>query len=174
MLLARRIAAYLVDILILFVVLAPVGVLIQRVLPTSPQTGIAIWHTILWNFSLPVWLYFIISDQTEDGATCGKRWFKLQVTDIIGRRLSVGRAAGRTAVKLLPWELTHLSAFALSTELNQFNHIQTIGLMAANALLLIYLGLATATKGQRSIHDFVVGTVVQPAITSSGRGAKEG
>jgi len=161
-LLGRRVAAYLVDILLLFAVLAPAGQLILWLLGVeTPRTGPTIARVILWNFSLPVWLYFILSDQSAAGATLGKRLLKVQVRDISGERLSIGRALARTAVKLLPWELVHVSAFAFSTDLGQLSGPQLIGVAAANVLTIIYLGVAITTRGQRSAHDYAAGTLVR-------------
>ena len=169
-LLVRRVAAYLLDILILFAVLAPIGYLLQRLAGlTMTQTGPEIWRTILWNFSLPSWLYFILSDSSRLGATFGKRLLWLQVRKINDRRLSPGRALGRTAIKLLPWELVHISAFALSQDLAQFSPLQIGGLIVANLLMVVYLGAAAATKGRRSVHDFVVRTLVRPIREPEGR-----
>ena len=163
-LLGRRIAAYLLDMLILFGVLAPAGQLILWLLDaTPPQTGPAIARVILWNFSLPAWLYFVLSDRSASGATLGKRLLKIQVRDVSGERLSIGRALARTAVKLLPWELVHVSAFALSTDLTRFSQGQVIGVAAANVLTVVYLGVAVVTMGRRSVHDYAAGTLVRSA-----------
>ena len=164
-LLGRRVAAYLVDIVLLFAVLAPAGQLILWLLGAeTPRTGPAIGRTILWNFSLPAWLYFILSDQSATGATLGKRLLKIQVRDRSGERLSFGRALARTAVKLLPWELVHVSAFAFSTDLGQLSGPQLIGVAAANVLTIIYLGVAIKTRGQRSAHDYAAGTLIRPML----------
>ena len=69
----RRAGAFLLDILIIFGICAPSGYLIQRLIGYSPQTGLAIWFTILWNFSLPSWLYFLLSDLSKKGKPVGKR-----------------------------------------------------------------------------------------------------
>jgi len=167
----RRILAYTLDMLLLLLILAPAGFLIQRLLELPlPQSGPAVGRTILWNFSLPVWLYFVLSDWSRSGATLGKRILKLQVKGVDGVRVSFGRALGRTALKLLPWELVHLAAFHLSTDLAQFTLRQTIGLGVANGLLIVYLALAAFTGGRRTFHDFVVGTQVQrqPQPASAG------
>ncbi len=161
-LLGRRIIAYVVDILILFLILAPLGYLIQSLLGLPlAQSGPALGRTILWNFSLPVWLYFIISDWLPTGATLGKRLVKIGVKRVNGARVGLGRAIGRTAVKLMPWELVHLTAFTLSADLSQLTLLQTIGLTLANGLVVGYLVVVVLTRGRRSVHDFVVGTVVQ-------------
>ena len=161
-LLGRRIIAYVVDIVILFLILAPMGYLIQALLGLPlAQSGPALGRTILWNFSLPVWLYFIVSDQSPAGATLGKRLLKIGVKRVNGARVGLGRAIGRTAVKLLPGELVHLSAFTLSADLSQLTGLQTIGLTLANGLVVLYLVIVVLTRGRRSVHDFAAGTVVQ-------------
>jgi uncharacterized RDD family membrane protein YckC len=163
-LLGRRIAAYLLDMLILFGVLAPAGQLILWLLDaTPPQTGPMIARVIVWNFSLPAWLYFVLSDRSASGGTLGKRLLKIQVRDVSGERLSIGRALARTAVKLLPWELVHVSAFALSTDLTRFSQEQVIRVAAANVLTVVYLGVAVATRGRHSVHDYAAGTLVRSA-----------
>jgi hypothetical protein len=62
---------------------------------------------------------------------------------------------------LLPWELVHLAAFTLARDLSQLTAAQISGLTAANLLTVLYLVVAVGTDGRRSIHDFVVGTVVK-------------
>ncbi len=158
----RRAAAYLLDILILFTILAPLGFLIQWVFGMSlPQTGPEVGQTILWNFSLPAWLYFILSDRSAQGATLGKRLLKVQVVRVGGQPITMGRALLRTAVKLLPWELVHISTFALSVDLTQLSNLQTVGLILANVLTFLYFVLFIATKGQRSVHDLAAQTEVR-------------
>lgn len=99
----HRVTAYLLDMAILFLVLAPVGGLIQwAFFDVRPQTGPEIWRTLLWNFSVPAWLYFILSDSLAGGATLGKRPFHLKVVDADKQVISIPRALLRTALKLLP------------------------------------------------------------------------
>jgi uncharacterized RDD family membrane protein YckC len=158
---ARRSGAFLLDILIIFGICAPSGYLIQRLIGYSPQTGPAIWITILWNFSLPAWLYFLWSDHSKKGKTLGKRVFKLRVTGRKQERLGWGRALARTAIKLLPWEIIHFSSFALSQEPGIFTSNQYIGLVAGNTLAFAYLIVSTLTQGKRSIHDILIRTEIQ-------------
>lgn len=158
---ARRSAAYLTDWIFLFGILAPLGFLVGRLFGASqPQPGPELWHTILLNFSLPAWLYFILSDSSVDGATLGKRAFRIRVSGLDEERVSLAHALPRTAVKLLPWELAHLSAFALSDGTGQFSRVQTLGVLAANALILAYLVVVLFQGGRRSVHDLAAGTVV--------------
>ncbi len=156
-----RSAAYLIDIALLFGVLMPLGFFLQRLLGLQAATGQEISVNILWNFSLPTWLYFTLSDSSKRGATLGKRFLGLKVTSKTTNDISLSRAVLRTAIKLLPWELVHISAFALSADLSQFSVLQFIGVGIANALWLTYSVVAVATKGRRSVHDLIVKTEVQ-------------
>lgn len=160
-LVARRAGAFLFDILIIFGICGPTGYLIQRLFGYSPQTGPAIWFTILWNFSLPSWLYFLWSDRSKKGKTVGKRLFKLKVKDRTSERLGWERALARTAIKLLPWEIIHISAFALSKELGTFTLLQYIGLATGNALALAYFITSALTQGKCTVYDLILGTEIQ-------------
>jgi uncharacterized RDD family membrane protein YckC len=158
---ARRSGAFLLDILIIFGVCAPSGYLIQRLIGYVPHTGPAIWLTILWNFSLPAWLYFLWSDHSKKGKTVGKRVFKLRVKGSKQEHLGWGRAFARTVLKLLPWEIIHFSSFALSQKPGMFTSNQYIGLVAGNALAFAYFIASVFTRGERSIHDILIGTAIE-------------
>lgn len=155
-----RLAAYAVDIVLLFVILGPAGWFAQKLLGISPVTGLEIWLTLLLNFSLPTWLYFTLCESSPRRATFGKRWLGIEVTLENGQRLTPGKALGRTAIKLLPWELVHVSAFGLAAESGDWLAWQTVGLVLANAAVLVYLALAVKTRGRKSVHDFFAGTAV--------------
>jgi uncharacterized RDD family membrane protein YckC len=148
---------------LLFAVLAPIGFAVQWTLGYAPSTGPQIWATLLLNFSLPAWAYFAVSDASAGGATIGKRWVGLRVSREDDGRVGGWQALGRTAVKLLPWELVHVSAFGLSQGADQFSVAQGAGLTAANLLALAYVAWTIVTSGRRSVHDMVAGTVVADA-----------
>lgn len=157
----KRVSAFLLDILILFLILEPSAYLIQRLIGYRPQTGPAIWSFILWSFSLPAWLYFAWSDHSKKGKSIGKKVFKLRVIGKSKERLGWGRALARTAIKLLPWEVIHFFSFALSKDLGTFTPAQYIGLAVGNALAFVYFIACVLTQGKRSIHDFLLGTAIQ-------------
>lgn len=168
-----RIGAYAIDIGLLFAVLAPLGQLVLRLVGHAPATGPEIWRTIFWNFSLPCWLYFILSARSRRGATFGKRALGLRVSGDHGP-ISTPRAVGRTAVLLLPWELVHISVFGLSRQLGRLTPLQIAGLTVANLLTILYLVVTFRTGGRRGVHDFVASTSVdftpaapEPAATAS-------
>ncbi len=152
----RRCAAYLADILLLFAILFPLGWIAVLAFGFSPASGIQIWEATVLNFSIPAWLYFTLSDSLWGGQTLGKRLFRLKVTVAPGLPLSVPRALLRTAVKLLPWELAHIGGFALETT----PAWQWTCIVLSNLLILVYLAVAIATHGRRSIHDWIARTEV--------------
>ncbi len=156
----RRAEAFLFDILLIFVVAGSLGFIIQRLINDPPQTGMGIWINILWNFSLPAWLYFFLSDRSKTGRTIGKRIFKLQVISQRKERLGWTRAFGRTAIKLLPWEIIHISVFALSKDIGYLSPTQLIGLSVGNGLAFVYFIVTLLTHGRRSVHDILLKTEV--------------
>jgi uncharacterized RDD family membrane protein YckC len=161
-LLIRRATAYFIDIVLLFLILAPAGQLVRFAVgwPTASSTGPEVWLAAALNFSLPTWTYFVLSDSSARGATVGKRLLGLHVVRVTGGRVGMARALARTAVKVLPWEMVHFSVFALSTDAGDFDLRQVIGLSMANALAIVYLVVAACTGGRRSVHDYVTATEV--------------
>jgi uncharacterized RDD family membrane protein YckC len=157
----RRAGAYVLDITLLFAVLAPLGFLVEWLLGWWPRTGWEVWTAILWNFSLPVWLYFTWSDGSAGGSTLGKRLLRLRVADRAGGRLPWWRALLRTAVKLLPWELAHIASFALAGDAGTWSLTQFAALAAAYLLTAVYLVVAVLTGGRRSVHDYAAGSEVR-------------
>lgn len=149
----RRAAAYLLDLVLLFVLLAPLAFLVQRVSGYLPTTPRATWHLQLLEFSLPAWLYFVLADASARGATIGKRLLGLRVVTAAGGRLTWSRALSRTAIKLLPWELSHAAAFALGERFGELTTLQSVLLGLANLLAVVWLVLAFVSRGERSVHD---------------------
>ena len=178
-LLLRRILAYMLDCAGLFVVLGPLGWLVQQAFGIAPDTAQEIYATLLLNFSVPVWIYFTLCDQSKLGATLGKRLLKIQVRTkrdervdggrVDGGRIGAARAFGRTAVKMLPWEMTHASAFLVVPAWGQFGVASWIGLGLAYALIFLYVIVAWRTGGHRSIHDLAADTAVRRMSASHAR-----
>jgi len=159
--LVRRLAAYAVDIVILAAVLIPLAFGIQALTGYRPDTGIGVWLASVAEISVPSWAYFTLADASPGGATLGKRLLGLQVARLDDSRIGPGRALLRTAIKLVPWELTHVTFFALSPQLGTFTELQLWLLIVVYVLFAAYLVVALLNGGARSLHDLVVGTVVR-------------
>lgn len=54
-----------------------------------------------WIITIVTILYFAISESSSRQATFGKMIFGIRVTDLHGKRISIGRAIGRYLVKIL-------------------------------------------------------------------------
>jgi len=147
-------AAYAIDVALLFAVLAPLAFVGQWLTGHVPDSPHAAWSVQLLHFSLPAWTYFFAADRSARGATLGKRWLGLRVA-------AAARARARTALKLLPWELTHLSGFALGEEFGVLTPTQVVGLVLANVLAAAWLLLAAFSRGACSAHDRICGTRVE-------------
>ena len=57
--------------------------------------------------TLPVAVYFAICESSARQATWGKGRLNLKVADRDGGRIRFWRAFGRTALKFIPWEISH-------------------------------------------------------------------
>ena len=166
----RRIAAYLTDYAILFSVLIPLQVLMWVAGKGFPYTLFKSgWQVELWvlfSISLPVWLYFAFSEHSSRRATLGKRLFRIQVMRPSGDKIGFERAVIRTAIKLLPWELTHLTLLVPVPIWWDSSPEIRFGLIAVYVLIAIYLITMVVNKRRQSLHDILVDTVVirQPGV----------
>ncbi len=78
-LLWRRMAAYAIDIVLLFAALTPLAFAGQWLTGFVPDSPRATWAVQLAHFSLPAWAYFFVADRSARGATLGRRWLDLRV-----------------------------------------------------------------------------------------------
>jgi hypothetical protein len=147
---------------VLFTVLLPAGFVVQRMLGIAPETGPEIYVALVIGFSLPTSTYFTFGDLRR---TIGKRMLRLVTTSVDGRRIAPIRALGRTAVKLLPWEIAHISVFLLVPEPGELTLVSWIGLGLSYLLGFVYVGILFASRGRISAHDLILGTQVERSDT---------
>ena len=162
-LVARRAAAYLLDgallaVLVVASQLAVRAVLGARMPPLATGPQIEAW--VLMTVSLPVWAYFSQSESSRWQATLAKRLLGLRVTTLDGRRLGFGRALLRTAFKLAPWELTHITLLLPTAIWDSPNAEFRPGLLLVYGLLTVYLLCAALTPLRQAPHDLVARTRV--------------
>ncbi len=168
---ARRVAAYFVDGLLLFVgVLATQGALYA--LGGNPianrfdsGTAVAGWHVHAWVFatvSVPFWVYYATQHASARRATVGKRLLGLRVSMMGGEGLTFRRALLRAVVMLVPFEWSHFVVLQLavpdggaSEALALGGHLVTITLLGT------YAAPIAITVGHRGIHDYLAKTVVE-------------
>jgi uncharacterized RDD family membrane protein YckC len=101
-----RLVAALLDLLALYM---PVGfaLLIVMVVSKLVNAGKGYDPAVMFLMASPMalvvgtWLYFAAMESSPWQATLGKKMLGLYVTDLHGRRLTLGRATGRTLAKYL-------------------------------------------------------------------------
>jgi uncharacterized RDD family membrane protein YckC len=162
----RRVAAYAVDALILFIAFPIIlGAICGFVLYLTigldwMENGFLFWLYVFSVVSIPFWLYYSLLESSMRQATFGMRLFGLQVADIEGKRISFGRALLRTIIKLLPFELNHLVLFLPTPIWSDPNPGFRIGFVIVNALIILYFATMFLTRRRQSIHDLAAGTIV--------------
>ena len=117
----RRLAAFGIDYLLIaaYLGLLAAGSLAVLASPAGKAVG-AVWSTA-WSaeiagfflLTLPVILYFALSEASTTRGTLGKRVLHLRVQSTNGQPLRVPAALLRSAVKFLPWELAHFTIWHL-------------------------------------------------------------
>ncbi len=160
----RRIAAYLVDVLLVFAVISGIQYGLWRLTGGFPfdrlQTGLQLELWVLLSVSLPTWLYFAVSESSDRQATFGKRLFRLRVTGLADEPIGFIRALVRTIIKLIPWELAHFTVLVPVPWWSDPDPAPRLSLIVVYILLGLYLIPMFFTWQQRSVHDFLAGTVV--------------
>ena len=163
----RRLLAYWIDISLLYAsvlglqfgFIALTNGVIAKWLEVR-HNGFLTFGWIFLTISLPMWLYFILSESGPHQASLGKRLLGLKVTDLAGNRLKVTTATWRTACKLGFFELGHLS-FLFPTPLFEAPEPPfRVGFVVLMALMVVYFVLTLITPRRQSVHDLIVKTLV--------------
>lgn len=108
----RRVAAFLIDtILLSFIVIAIIVVLWFALGSTniSNEEKLSVLQVI--NFVVSVAMnigYFAVMESSASQATLGKMALGIKVTDLNGRRITLGRAVGRAFGKMLSWIICYI------------------------------------------------------------------
>lgn len=119
------------------------------------------WHGFLAaTVTLPAFLYFTLFEGLGPHATPGKRLLGLRVVDTYGGRIPLRRAALRTLVKLVPWELAHTALChpepVFVTEQIGMPRV----LFAAYVVVGLYLATMMMSLKKQSVHDWASGACV--------------
>jgi len=165
----RRIIAYLIDCVIAFLIFFvalqyAVFVPLRSLLIGSENWFHSGWNTevyTLLTISLPIWLYFILTEISPWKATLGKRLLHLQTLDAATHaRISLPQSILRTLIKLLPWELAHFTNNIPTPMWYTSNPGFRIGFALVPLLVLAYLLVTQFTRSKQAPHDLAARTVV--------------
>ncbi|WNQ11389.1 RDD family protein [Paenibacillus aurantius] len=160
---ARRLAAFLYDYAGIALYL---GVLALVSLYLYPDVQKLFSRSLVWSqlsgfllVTLPIGLYYVISDSRLVGQSFGKKKLGLRVVSS-GRPVSVPRSVLRTFLKFLPWELAHGWIYRLAASNGQDMTFSDIFLGACvYGLVLLYAGTALSPT-KRTLYDILSRTSV--------------
>ncbi|KZE37460.1 hypothetical protein AV656_12905 [Bhargavaea cecembensis] len=114
--------------------------------------------------TVPVSLYFTLADSRIGGGSYGKRITSIRVRDLNGRPLSFLHSAARTALKFMPWELSHFLVYRLmwlGDDPVPVSYMVIGGLIYA--LIGAYIAAPFLTKKKQSVYDLAARTqVIRP------------
>jgi uncharacterized RDD family membrane protein YckC len=155
-----RAVAFFIDIAILYPIGFVIGFVLIQILG-EPVTTFEVYIRAIMSFSIPVWIYSIGNDFSKSGSTIGKKIMKIHVVTLEKERLRFHQAISRNAIKLIPWEMVHLSFFGLSEGWGTFTITQMISVVITYVLIFLYIIVMIRKKGVKGIHDIVSHTQVK-------------
>ncbi|MER2169413.1 RDD family protein [Paenisporosarcina quisquiliarum] len=160
-----RFKAFMLDYLLIFAYLVVLAIFNILIFPSVQSlfngSLVLAQFTGFLMVTLPVSLYFIISDSVIGRQSFGKRRMGIKVVNERNETLPILRAIFRTILKFLPWELSHYLVYRLvylgdgEVPLNYY----IIGGIIY-ALMFAYILTALFTKRKRSLYDIVGRTQV--------------
>lgn len=110
--------------------------------------------------TLPVTLYFAISESSVLQATWGKQRLKLKVSDINGKRISFWRAFGRTLLKFIPWEIAHTLIWQIYFSPESDSTCINYGFGLVYLLVGLNIVSLVMTKTHQTLYDLLTNTYV--------------
>lgn len=157
-----RLLAYTVDFAILSVVLIGIQLALYFFANGFPfkqfSSGYQIYIWVLFTISFPTWLYFIFLECSNKQSSIGMLLFHLKVFKANNQKPKFKEIFIRTFIRLLPWEITHISLipiyFAKHPEPN-------IGFWIADFIIILYIVVIYFKKGNLTVHDYFAGTCVE-------------
>lgn len=162
--LITRVAAYTIDIVLLFAGIAVSQGILRGVNPllnsTEPIAGRRLHLWVLTTVSLPILLYFALLISSHSQATIGMRLLHISVTSLGGTPIGFGRAVLRSLVMLIPFELNHVVMFYPAPIWTDPRPGFRYGFLVTSALMILYPTTILVTQNHQSIHDLIAGTTV--------------
>ena len=162
----RRAGAFALDYLIILgylLGLASLFLLVNRILDGNQALfaeRIRAQFVAFLLVTLPISLYFAVSESSPRQATWGKQKVQLKVVDRNNNRVSFWRALGRTILKFIPWELSHTLIweiyFSPQADLAWINY----GFLLVYILIGLNLLTLGLTKTHQTLYDLLTNTYV--------------
>lgn len=111
--------------------------------------------------TMPVYLYFAISEGSKSHATWGKQKMGIVVTDMAGQPIGLGNSLLRSALKFIPWELAHFTIWHIVIPTEYPDYLIYSLFATVYGLVFIYLISPLMNKNKQTLYDLIVGTVIR-------------
>ncbi len=113
------------------------------------------------SVTLPVSLYFVLSEASFRQATWGKRRVRLKVVRTKdGKPLGLARSFARTALKFVPWEMSHAGMWYI-----KFHPESSWPFIVGMTVVFLLVGLNAAfialSRSHQALYDVLAGTAVE-------------
>jgi uncharacterized RDD family membrane protein YckC len=151
------IAAYLAVLIMVGVALQSSAPRLAAVLFGDPLAGEATGWLLI---TLPVTLYFSLSEASSRQGTWGKTRMRLEVTDSAGRRLGLARSLGRSTLKFVPWELAHACIWQVTFARDPSAPIYALGFALVWVALAANVVSMFLSPERQTLYDRAVGSIV--------------
>lgn len=165
-----RIVALLWDYLVIVAwigLLTVVGAAVRLLIPLDALPGPATSRQVLLTdvvaFTmtvLPVGVYLVLTEAGTWQASWGKRRGGLRVVRADGSRAGTGRIVLRNTVKLLPWQLAHISVARMMLGVVDEPVLTWTTYVASLVLVVLTVIVAWRDPWARGLHDLIAGTRV--------------
>jgi uncharacterized RDD family membrane protein YckC len=161
----RRVLAFFVDyaIIIMYALLLFLAsTLLKNHFNVDLNFGSPIKNQLLSFFllTLPVFLYFYLSEKGIHKATLGKRFLKLKIASKTNEKEHLFL---RNLLKFLPWEIAHIGVYHIVF----YNNLQEetpiwvwCTLIIPQVIVLMYFLSVILSKENRSVYDVISNTEV--------------
>ena len=110
--------------------------------------------------TLPVAVYFAIGESSVRQATWGKRRLTLKVADRDGGQIPFWRAFWRTALKFIPWEISHTLIWHMRFSPRADAAFVGYGFLLVYGLIGLNIASLLLTPQHQTLYDFLARTYV--------------
>jgi len=131
----------------------------KRLDETSPLNGQLIGFFLL---TLPIFLYFLLSERSKQKGTIGKRISNIQV-EVENKPGSTQQLFVRSFLKFLPWEIAHTGVHwvLFYSRNNEQTPVWVYTLLIIPQLaIMFYFITILISKGNASFYDKIAGTKI--------------
>ncbi|WP_142829348.1 RDD family protein [Planococcus soli] len=160
-----RLKAFAVDYLLILAYLAVLLIFSVFLMPSLQgwfqQSQVTAQLAGFLLLTLPVSLYFIITDSRVGKQSIGKRKMQIRVVDENNRSISICQSIFRIALKFLPWELSHFMAYRMIYM--EDGEVLLVDYFIGGliyGLILLYVLMVFLTKNNQSFYDYFAKTYV--------------